>query len=144
MKKWVVDASVACKWHFVEIGADIAMKLLRRGEILLAPESFMSEFANLASRKHRTGDATRKQAEDAMAEVADQISPFVPVRDLLPVAFEMSVALEHPIYDCIYLALALRTGAVFITDDRVFARKVANSQWRDLVVLLDDYAANAS
>ena len=143
MKKWVVDASVACKWHFVEEDADIAARLLQRGEILLAPESFMSEFANLASRKHRTGDATREQAERAMARVQKQISPFVPVRELLPVAFEMSVALEHPIYDCIYLALALRTGAVFITDDRAFARKVKGSQWRDFVVLLGDYA-NAS
>jgi predicted nucleic acid-binding protein len=41
----------------------------------------------------------------------------VPMSPLSPRASKMSFQLDHPIYDCVYLALAERESAVFATAD---------------------------
>jgi predicted nucleic acid-binding protein len=41
----------------------------------------------------------------------------VPVAELLPRAIDLAFDLQHPIYDCIYLALAEREKAALITAD---------------------------
>ena len=140
MTLWVADASVACKWHFDEEDAPLARALLLRGDEIAAPDSFLSEFANAASRKIRKGEVAREHAERAIQKIAGQITRLVPVRELLLPALDMSVALRHPIYDCLYLALAEREGAVLVTDDRAFLRKAADSRWRKHVVSLRDFA----
>ena len=139
MKLWVADASVACKWHFDEEDASLAKALLRDEGEIIAPDSFLSEFANAAGRKIRQGDIARQHAERAVREIPEQIARFVPSRELLLPALDMSVELRHPIYDCLYLTLAEREGAVLVTDDRAFIRKTADSRWRKYVVSLRDF-----
>ena len=39
---------------------------------------------------------------------------------LIPSAFRLALELEHPLYDCIYLALAVETKAKLITADGKF------------------------
>jgi predicted nucleic acid-binding protein len=38
-------------------------------------------------------------------------------RDLLTPALELSLELRHPVYDCLYLALAQRRGVPLVTAD---------------------------
>ena len=45
----------------------------------------------------------------------------------------MAHELGHPVYDCLYLALAEREQALVVTADRVFAARVGGSRWRNLV-----------
>ena len=42
----------------------------------------------------------------------------------------MAHELGHPVYDCLYLALAEREQSVAITADRAFADRVAGSRWK--------------
>ena len=140
MTLWVADASVACKWHFDEEDAPLARALLLRGDEIAAPDSLLSEFANAVSRKIREEGFPPEGAGEMMALVVRQVTRLVPVRELLLPALDMSVALRHPIYDCLYLALAEREGAVLVTDDRAFLRKAADSRWRKHVVSLRDFA----
>ena len=141
MTLWIADASVACKWHFDEEDAPLAKALLQLGDEIVAPDSFLSEFANAAGRKIRTGEVSREHGQRAVRKVAEQITRLVPVRELLSAALEMSVELRHQIYDCLYLALAAREGAKLVTDDRAFLRKTADSRWSDHVVSLRAFAA---
>jgi predicted nucleic acid-binding protein len=58
----------------------------------------------------------------------------------------LAIALDHPAYDCLYLALAVETGCPFVTADRVFVRTVRGSSQRDLrgkVIFLADAVAGA-
>lgn len=52
-----------------------------------------------------------------------QKAPFVWTRDadLVDDARRLSAESDHPVYDCLYLALALRHGVPVITADRRFA-----------------------
>ena len=72
--------------------------------------------------------------------IGKQITRFVPARELLLPALDISVELRHPIYDCLYLALADREGEMLVTDDRAFLRKTADSRWRENVLSMSDFA----
>lgn len=47
-----------------------------------------------------------------------------PCSGLLEAALTLSTQLRHPVYDCLYLALALRRNLPVITADRRFALAV--------------------
>ena len=136
---WIPDASVASKWHFDEEYTSLANRLLREDSDALAPDSLLSEFANACSRRIRAGEMSAAEAEESMAEIPFQFARLVPIGELVFEAVKMSVELNHAIYDCLYLALAVREGAILVTDDQKFFRKVAASRWRDHIANLRDY-----
>ena len=45
----------------------------------------------------------------------------------------MACALSHPVYDCLYLALAEREGTRLITADQPFVERVAGTPWKNRV-----------
>ncbi len=55
-------------------------------------------------------------------------------------AVRPALALDHPVYDCVYLALAHRIGATVVTADRRFMSAVAPTEHGESVVTLADYA----
>jgi predicted nucleic acid-binding protein len=61
------------------------------------------------------------------------------VDDDLLAAASLALELGHPIYDCLYLAMAIRENALVITADRRFRDAVDRSAARaGLVRLLSD------
>jgi predicted nucleic acid-binding protein len=48
-----------------------------------------------------------------------------PTGPLLPRAMDMARHLGHPVYDCVYLALAEREDAAFVTADQRLVRRRA-------------------
>ena len=138
--RFVVDASVAVKWLVAEEDADIADRLAASEQELHAPRLMASEVANVLWRKVRQGQIERAEAGAAMALLTD-----VPVRwnddeTVGADAVRLALALDHPVYDCVYLALAHRIGATVVTADRRFANAVAPTEHGESVVTLADYA----
>ena len=139
--RFVVDASVAVKWLVAEEDADVAQELARGEHDLHAPRLMASEVANALWRKARTGEIERRAAGILLANVPD-----MPVRwgadELVSAeAVRLALALDRPIYDCVYLALAHRIGAVMLTADSRFAEVVASTEHGESVMTLADYAA---
>jgi predicted nucleic acid-binding protein len=57
----------------------------------------------------------------------------------LPAALEWAKRLDHPVYDCAYLALALHLDGAYVTADRQFWQKAqASRDLRDQIILLSD------
>ena len=54
-------------------------------------------------------------------------------------ALRLAVDLDHPIYDCVYLALAYRVGGILVTADTRFANKAVGTVYAGHVVLLGDF-----
>jgi len=139
--RFVVDASVAVKWLVVEEDANVARELATSGQDLHAPRLLASEIANALWRKAQSGEIERRAADVLMASV-----PNMPVRwdvDELVAgdAMRLALALNQPVYDCMYLALAHRIGATVVTADRRFAAAVALTEHGESVLTLADYAA---
>jgi predicted nucleic acid-binding protein len=55
---------------------------------------------------------------------------FLPTRLLLEAATRIAVELDHPAYDCLYLALASERDCRFVTADERFVRKLEQGRRR--------------
>ena len=124
MARLVVDASVAIKWVVEEAGSEAAVGLLD-GFTLSAPDLLMPECANILWKKVRRGELTPEEAALAAELLQRAAVELVPTRPLMPAALALAVRLDHPAYDCAYLALAIDRGHPFVTADERLARIVA-------------------
>ncbi len=128
----VVDASVALKWFVAEPGSVQARALLSDQTALLAPDLVIAEVCNGAWRLARLGVLGAAQCEAIASEIAglfDRISALGP---LAARASVVARVLDHPVYDCFYVALAERDGGRLVTADRRFAERLQGTEWQGL------------
>lgn len=135
--KLVIDASVACKWLFPEVGSDKAERLLVAGVSLIAPELIIAEVTNAAWKKAMAGDIAKQRAIDAAQHLAGMIDEFLPLAELAARATAIALELNHPVYDCYYLALAEAGPARLVTDDRRLIAAANKQPWSRAIVALD-------
>jgi predicted nucleic acid-binding protein len=117
----VVDASLVVKWFFPEPQADVARVLLPQAGSFVAPDTMPIEVASALARRCRRREM---QAADVVASIGDLRLLGIastPSASLMADALEVSLANRHPFADCLYLALARRTGAALATFDRRLA-----------------------
>ena len=136
----VVDASVAVKWLVAEDGSDAADRLLTDGDDLYAPRLMASEVANALWRKVRLGEVERGQAGVLMTVVAEMPVRWSADETVCADAVRLALALDRPVYDCVYLALAHRLGARMVTADARFANALASTEHDGAVTTLADRA----
>lgn len=139
MTRWVIDASVAIKWVVDEPGTERAL-LLRRDR-LVAPDLLIPECANILWKKAR-----RKELSEAEAMLAARLLQRAEVqlesmRSLLEPATKLAVALDHPAYACIYLALAQALSCTMVTADDQLCRKTLAIGFEPKVVHLAEIDA---
>ena len=137
----MVDASVAIKWVVTEPGSELAAGLLD-GRPLHAPPLMWIEAANALWAMGRRGVLTPDEADDALAALMRVPLAPVPVGfDPVPRALRLARQLDHPIYDCVYLSLAVELGAPVVTADRRFVAAAGAQPDTALLVLSLDAAA---
>jgi predicted nucleic acid-binding protein len=113
----VVDASVAAQWVLNEPGTERAIALQNQ-EALIAPSVIAAEIGNALWKAVRRGAVTQSDAFAAMSTILIPFEALIPVEDLRNRALEIAVQLDHPIYDCFYLALAERERCPLVTADK--------------------------
>lgn len=129
----IIDASVAFKLIVPESGYEAANALVS-SESLTAPDLIFAELANALWRFSQRNAPLNWSI--AAAKVRTVIDRVVPTEDLMPVAIDIAVQLNHPAYDCFYLALAIAEQDVVITADRRFHAACAASPHAARVRLL--------
>ena len=139
--KLVVDASVAVKWLFTEDGTDESRRLLTHGIDLYAPDLILTEAANVIWKKFRRGDIEdpRPYSEE-LARFQDVIV-LRSSRDLVAHASTIAIALDHPVYDCLYLACAEAEGVPLITADTKLQRVASTRSTVHVWHILDAQAS---
>jgi len=138
----VVDASIALKWVVQEDGTKQALFLRQRAK-LIAPDLLVPECANILWKKVQRKELTRDEALLAARLLQGAEIELLPTRSLLEQAARIAIDLDHPAYDCLYLALAMENGCRFVTADERFIRKLSQgprSLYRDNVVGLTEAA----
>lgn len=136
MTRLVIDASIALKWVVQEDGTDQAL-VLRQHAKLIAPDLLVPECANILWKKVQRKELTRDEALLAARLLQGAEIELLPTRSLLEQAARIAIELDHPAYDCLYLALAMENGCRFVTADERFIRKLGQgprSPYRDNVV----------
>ncbi|MBJ7444054.1 MAG: type II toxin-antitoxin system VapC family toxin [Sphingobium sp.] len=137
----VVDTSVAARWV---VGSDdpamsaettVALTLLPRR--LIAPDLLTAQFANVMWKKVRAQEIDAAQAREAVAILPDLVD-LIPTGQLADRAMAISLALDHPAYDCFFLATAEMLETVVVTADRRLVRRCADTPFAALVSGLMD------
>src|SRR5262249_22670848 len=122
---WVIDASIAVKWVIPEVLSDKADRLRAGDDEMLAPDLLLTEVANALWRKTVRREIAPAEADRAFALVTESGIGLHPTAPLLGSALRLARRLGHPVYDCVYLALAVRERAPFITADGRLVRRMA-------------------
>ena len=125
--KLVVDASVAIKWMINEPDSDLADQLLDGGHDFLAPELIVAEVISAAWKKRRIGSIGDAQYDDIVLRIADGPIACRPMRPLAATAAALARELDHPVYDCFYLALAEAEDVPLVTADRRLVAALATT-----------------
>jgi predicted nucleic acid-binding protein len=134
----VVDASVAVKWFIEEPGSTAACAILTSGDVLLAPDLVLIEAANTAWKKVTRGEMTQEQGEAMVRALPLYFDRLVSMDALMVRAYTLAHRLKHPVYDCLYLALAEQEAVRLITDDRRLIKAVSRTDLRKRVRALGD------
>jgi predicted nucleic acid-binding protein len=128
----VVDASVAYKWFVNERGSTDAVALRTTATPLIAPDLIVSEVCNSAWKSFRRGQLDAVQCGIIATAIGRSLAWLAPSAPLATAAMRMATALDHPIYDCLYLALAEREGIVLVTADQRLIGRVLGTPYAAL------------
>ncbi len=131
----IIDASVAFKWVVEEPGSSEAIGWIGRAE-LIAPALVHAEVGNALGKRVRRGEIVNDdEIGDRLADLAAYLRTFDET-PLIPRALRLAIELRHPIYDCVYLALAEHLDDQLLTADGKFVRAVSETPHRSRVVEL--------
>jgi predicted nucleic acid-binding protein len=124
LKPVVLDASVAVKWLAPldrEPFTEESLSLLRRhviGEIeFIVPDVFWAEVVNVLWKGVRQRRWTRSLAEDFSARMIAREFQTISSLTLIEAASKIAFAHDRSVYDCLYVALAIRARTEFVTAD---------------------------
>ena len=134
MTDLVIDASVAIKWVIEEPGTREALSLRRHR--LFAPDLLVAECANILWKKTRRNELTLQEALLAARLLQRADIELAPMRAFLEPATRLAIALDHPAYDCAYLALAESLPCDLVTADQRLSAKALPAEYRSKVLAL--------
>lgn len=132
---YVFDACVAAKWLLPEALSDKALALVEAMDDVKAPSLVLAEMNNAIWKRLRRAEISATTAKALSARVPGLFTTIVPIETLSSRAAEIMITLTHPIYDCLYLALAEREGLPIVTVDAAFmeaARRLGTVEVRHL------------
>lgn len=135
MNPCVFDASVAVKLLLREDDSPAAFAALEHFDPY-APDFVVTEVANVLWRRARDPALSHRDLPALVRAFADDLE-LVPTLPLVPAALELAVQTGATVYDCVYLALALRDGARLVTADERFAAAVTPHHPSAMLLLRD-------
>ena len=120
-----VDASVVVKWFVQEPLSEEARLLLAHRLTLHAPDMLLAEFANTIWKKARRNEISDTRPHWDELPRLGKILSLHPCHEIIVRAAQLAAEVDHPIYDCLYLACAEATESALVTADHKFVNKVS-------------------
>jgi predicted nucleic acid-binding protein len=136
MKRFVIDASILVKLFFDEEHSEASVEHVNRTAELIAPDLLWVEAANVIWKRLRRGELT---TDDAAAIVAEMLRvPIVTYSgfELVNSAIILAGATGRTVYDCLYLALAIRENVPLLTGDERLANAVKSGPFGKRIVFV--------
>lgn len=133
----MIDASVALKWIIHEdAGVETARALLRSDPYMLAPSFWLLECGHVVRRQGKARGLDVVEVSRLFAFLMSLPVVLKRERELAADALALSLALNHSIYDCAYLALARSERVPLVTADVELAKAAARHGLGGLVELI--------
>lgn len=113
----VLDASAALRVITQDSSAERWGLQLQEMAVVWAPELMLTEVANALWKLERAGGLQGLDPQLLLADARDLVDQIEPDRALQVEALSLARHLNHPVYDCLYLALARREAATLLSAD---------------------------
>jgi predicted nucleic acid-binding protein len=113
----VVDASVVAAAFFNESGSEAARRLLASEGRFLAPDFLPVEVANVIWKRYGRGEVDEDEARRLLYDCLRLPLTLRTSHDILPDAMRLALRYRCTVYDCLYLAMALKEESVLVTAD---------------------------
>jgi predicted nucleic acid-binding protein len=129
--KLTIDTSAALKLVLEEPGSDEVEALALGPAQLIAPDIIHAEMANglwANALSKRIAPDKAIELNLSWQPMIDEIHSSAALADH---ALKLSIALRHAIYDCLFLALAIRESAPLVTADTKFLRLLEGTPYRE-------------
>lgn len=139
MNARTVDASVVAAAFFREEHADAARSLLVSDLELYAPDLVLAEMANVIWKRHTRGEIDAAESSQLLADVLTLPLQLTPSAEIVAAALELATRTRRTVYDCLYLALAIKTQTTLITGDRRLANALAATPLAKHILWIGDY-----
>lgn len=127
MTACVIDASTVAAALFEEEHADRARWLLTGKQPLQAPDLIFVELASVIWKRHRRGEIDTDGAQYVLAGALRLPLRTTSSTDLVVPALELALSTGRTVYDCLYLALAMRSDVPVITADKRLVNALADT-----------------
>jgi predicted nucleic acid-binding protein len=142
MSLYVVDASVAIKWFLDEEDSTLALRLRYSIVPLHVPDFFFVETDNILCKRIRRGDLSHAQGVEIRQLLRQVHMKIHAGQQFQDEVFDLAVHTGRSIYDCLYLALAVRLDGQMVTADRRFYDSLANGPLGKYVAWVGDISEN--
>jgi predicted nucleic acid-binding protein len=138
----IVDASVGVKWFVPEDFTPEACQLQVGQDELHVPATFFNiEIANILWKKIRRAEMTRVEADRILTDLPNLQVTRHAEGPLLLAAFNLADQTKRTVYDCLYLALAMKTGGRMVTADLRLYNSLANTLWAHYVLWIGHFGS---
>lgn len=127
MKAGVIDASVVAAAFFNEEHAPAAKSLLVGRQAKHAPDLIWIELASVIWKRHRRGEIDEEEARQLLADMQRLPLQITPSADLVEPALALAMRTGRSVYDCVYLALAVKHRAAMHTCDERLVNALAGT-----------------
>lgn len=104
----------------------------------LAPDLLGAEVADTFWKKHRRKELTDEESTRLIDDLQRLDITMVPHQRLLSDAFALAATASHPVYDCLYLALAHQNDCQLVTADRRFYKTFSKSEQERRIAWIED------
>jgi predicted nucleic acid-binding protein len=106
--------------------------VLRQKAKLIVPDLLITECANIFCKKVQRGELLKAEALFGARLLQGAEIELPPTQSLFYSATRISIEIDHPAYDCLYLVLAVEQKCQFVTADERFLRKLHQGRQRTL------------
>lgn len=127
MSTYVLDTSVVAAAFFQEDYADRAAKLLVGRHALHAPDLIHAELANVIWKRFNRGEIDSEEAGGLLADFRSLPLQITLCGDLAEASLELAMRTGRSVYDCLYLALAVKTRSVMVSADKKLVNSLAGT-----------------
>ena len=133
-----MDASVAAKWFLQEPQSEDALRLLADPHELRAPDLLWLELSSVVCRRIGRKQIPREEGFLVLSTVRRLPIQIFSSTELLGAATGIALDTATSLYDCIYLALAIRLDARVVTADLRFYHSLRLGPLADRVLWVGD------
>jgi len=138
MKVCVIDASVIAAAFFQEQFAQVAAALLASDRPLHAPDLVISEVANVIWKRQRRNEIDNTEAAELLADFRTLPLCITSSNELIESALELALRTGRTVYDCLYLALAVRTKSIMVSADKRLVNALLGTPLEKHIVWIGD------